>query len=78
MKYADFALKAVIIIAVVALLMGHTNKPQPDPQVEQLRAEMEQLRDDMTTEMEDVKNVQGYIVWQAEWENQRWGKGEGY
>jgi len=56
-------------------------KPQVEPtpqQMEQLRTDMEQLRVDMTVELEDVKNVQGYIVWQKEWENQRWQKGEGY
>jgi hypothetical protein len=81
MKYAAFALKALALIAVTVLIMGYV-RPQPEPtptvqQVEQLRADMKQLRADMTAELEEVRNVQGYMIRQATWEDEKWGKGAG-
>lgn len=41
--------------------------PKPNPQVQALQAEVERLR----IEMEEVKSVQGFIVWEKDWRNRR-------
>ena len=58
---------AMIAVFFAALCLMPQPPPEPDPRVEQLQAEISQLR----AEMEDLRNVQGYIVWEKDWRNNR-------
>jgi len=59
---------AAMIAAFFAVLWQMPEPaPPPDPQVQALQAEVSQLR----ARMDDVENVQGYIVWQKDWRNSR-------
>ena len=74
MKYL---FKYLSYIFIVALLSGNiylqVNKPQPDKpeseEIEQRVKELEERYNSLQFEMEDVKNVQGYIVWEKDWRN---------
>jgi hypothetical protein len=60
---------AAMIAAFFAVLwqMPEPAPVEPDPRVQALQAEVSQLR----ARMDDVENVQGYIVWQKDWRNSR-------
>lgn len=84
MKQYILRLIITAVLMAVLLVVVHyvPERDQPPSQIEQLQADviklqadLDQLRTDMTTEMEDIKNVQGFMVWQAEWEDQKWKKG---
>ncbi|NLI11237.1 hypothetical protein [Pelotomaculum propionicicum] len=63
---------------IVALLSGNiylqVNKPPPEVksdnvEIEQRIKTLEEKYNGLQFEMEDVKNVQGYIVWEKDWRN---------
>jgi cell division protein FtsB len=68
------------MVAVFFAVLWHMPEPapvEPDPQVQALQTEVEQLREQgeqLRAEMEDVKNVQGYIVWEKDWRNKEGGQ----
>jgi outer membrane murein-binding lipoprotein Lpp len=74
-------LKILIAAAVfIGFMAGSYNtspKTEPDQvqrlqaEVQQLRADLEKGNQDLWAEVEDVKNVQGYIVWEKDWRNQK-------
>jgi hypothetical protein len=57
----------IAVFFVVLWLMPQPPQPAPDPRVEQLQAEISQLR----AEMEDVKSVQGYLAYEKDWRSKR-------
>jgi hypothetical protein len=73
-KLTDWLLTVFIcllfmLLAVLSDDRGKVQLPEPDLRVEQLQAEVTQLRADM----EDVKNVQGYMAWEKDWRNNKGG-----
>jgi len=69
---------ALVLVWAVVVCHMPSGESLPDPRVEQLQAEVQRLRADLEeadrdlrTEMEDVRNVQGYIVWEKDWRNEK-------
>ena len=62
------------LIAVFFLALCLMPQPEPDPRVEQLQAEISQLREQgeaLRVELEDVKSVQGYLAYEKDWRSKR-------
>jgi hypothetical protein len=68
---------ALVAVFFLALWLMPKPAPEPDPQVQALQEQVEQLRaqgEQLRAEMVDVKNVQGYIVWEKDWRNKEGGQ----
>ncbi len=69
--------KFLSYVIIVALLSGNiylqVTRPQADKpenaEIEQRVKNLEERYKGLQFEMEDVKNVQGYIVWEKDWRN---------
>lgn len=67
-------LTIVLIVAIMStaatLFFCRPTQTEPPPQTEQiekLQTEVDALR----AEMEDLRSVQGYVVWERDWRNQK-------
>ena len=74
MKRRLIVAAALVLVWAVVVCYMPSKEPVRDPRVEQLQAESKQLQDEvqqLRAEMTDVKNVQGYIVWEKDWRNEK-------
>lgn len=63
----------IIIVLLSGNIYLQATRPQADKpeneEIEQRVKNLEERYNGLQFEMEDVKNVQGYIVWEKDWRN---------
>lgn len=75
-KFVNYLFYFIIVVLLSTDIYLQVTKPQmeqpvdkPNVDVEERVKALEEKCNGLQLEMEDVKNVQGYIVWERDWRN---------
>ncbi|MFA4884965.1 MAG: hypothetical protein WC601_04180 [Desulfotomaculaceae bacterium] len=69
-KYLSYVIIVVLLSGNICLQVTRPQADKPEnEEIEQRVKNLEERCNGLQFEMEDVKNVQGYIVWEKDWRN---------
>lgn len=71
-KYLSYMIIIVLLSGNIYLQVNRPQADKPAPENEEIEQRVKNLEErcnGLQFEMEDVKNVQGYIVWEKDWRN---------